>query len=157
MNNMSGRMYHKIKNISGVDTSEFHMLVKYYMSQLKTFFTYSIAKDLTLLLIYDNFHNKKLETFKKMKKSQKKGFLSKYIMKLANKYGVPKIYIDEFHNLKREYNHTKMKYSKTTHGFFEKKVELANETHKLIIAILERIVIKSNRQAKIEKIFNVES
>lgn len=154
---MNVRRYHKIMEITGMDNLKFHALVKYYMELLKSFFTHNVAKDLMLLLIYDNFHNKKLETFKKMKKEQRRGFLSKYIMKLANKHGVPKIYIDDFHELKKQYTRIKSKYSKTSNVFFEKNVEIKKATHKLIIATLERIIHKSNRQAKIEKIFDINS
>ncbi len=117
-----------------------------------------------MILIRDtNLSDKKIKTFMNMKsKKVATGFLYRFVISNAYKYGVPKVYIKKCLLIKSSYEHS-LKYenvhfeSNNLYGGTLSRKELKRAERKkayteLLLATLEMVKIKNSRKAKLERV-----
>lgn len=100
-----------------------------------------------------NFSNKKIDLLLKLKNpTEQLGFLYRYILTAAYEFGVPLVYIQEYQRYKKylkSYKNIKY-YDNTKYKEVKNSVHLKSKM--LIIATIEIIQHKNNRQEKINQI-----
>jgi len=112
------------------------------------------AFSMALLISHVPMDDKKSETFFKLKNKNKSGFLYRYLVKCAVDNGVPKVYIDKYFRLKKlEKNENEKAKLVDIDAMFKTNSNLSLETKRLIIATIQRVNSKSDRQRKLDNIF----
>ena len=103
------------------------------------------------LLAYYPLPDKKLKMFQKLNVSQKRGFISRYIMGCASKSGIPDVYIKEFLTLK--YRQREKLYQVNTENKILLRSKVLREEIKLLKATLQQMKKTSLRKRKLDEIF----
>ena len=102
------------------------------------------------LIGYYPLTERKLKTFQNFTLSEKRGFISRYIMGCANKAGIPDIYIKDFLSLKYRLRVEKYKMSENRTLL---KTRVFKEELKLLNATLQLTRKTSIRKRKLDEIF----
>lgn len=119
---------------------------------IQSCFHSNAKKYLGELLGYYPLSDKKVKMFQKLNISQKRGYISRYIMGCASKSGIPDIYIKDFLTLK--YRQNKKIYQLDSN---ENKIILRSKIRqgemKLLMATLQLSRKISIRKRKLDEIF----
>ena len=114
-------------------------------------FSSNSKKYLGELLGYYPLSDKKINTFQKFNTSQKRGYISRYIMGCASKSGIPDIYIKDFLTLK--YRQRERVYKLDSENRLILKSKIRQEEIKLLMATLQLTRKISTRKRKLDEIF----
>jgi hypothetical protein len=118
---------------------------------IKNCFRNNSQKYLGELLAYYPLSDKKLKMFQQLNLTQKRGFISRYIMGCASKSGIPDVYIKDFLSLK--YRQREKKYKADSEDKLILRSKVLQEEIKLLKATLQQTRKISIRKRKLDEIF----
>lgn len=128
---------------------------------IRKYFPNNIGRILAKILAYSPMGESKEKVFFSLRIRQRKGFLIRYIIRCANKYNIPKSYIDDFIKYKFSYDYfikncKNSNIYNNTDDYIKKQNEFESELEKktllLVLSILDNIKNSNTRKRKLDDI-----